>query len=190
MCSFSGPSSLILIDLLTKFCSKIKVVFINTGLHFPETLKTVEMIKKRYNIDILEIKPEISTNLDFKNHWKNDPDKCSHIRKVIPLEKILSDQEAWITGLRRDQSPTRKYLQPIETDRRGLKKYNPLYNWSFDEVWAYIKQNDILYNPLHDYNYPSIGCQPCTKAIKDGEDIRSGRWSHRKNKKFECGLHL
>ncbi|MHA2244991.1 MAG: phosphoadenylyl-sulfate reductase [Candidatus Hodarchaeales archaeon] len=192
-CSFSGPSSLIIIDLLTKITSKPKIIFINTGYHFPETLKTAEYVKEKYDIEFIEVKPDIpyERNENYgEKLWKNDPDKCCHIRKVIPFEKALSTYDAWITGLRREQSPSRKNIEPIEKDRRGMQKYNPLHNWTYEDVWTYIIQNDVPYNLLHDKNYPSIGCYPCTRAVLYGEDVRSGRWAKAKNKKLECGLHL
>lgn len=192
-CSFSGPSSLIIIDILTKIMSKPKILFINTGYHFPETLKTAENVNEKYDIEFIEVKPDIPDEKNENNDeklWKNDPDKCCRIRKVILFEKALSTYDAWITGLRKEQSPSRNFIEPIEKDRRGLQKYNPLYNWTHEDVWAYIRQNDVPYNPLHDKNYPSIGCYPCTRAVLHGEDIRAGRWAEAKKEKVECGLHL
>ncbi|MHA1213735.1 MAG: phosphoadenylyl-sulfate reductase [Candidatus Hodarchaeales archaeon] len=189
-CSFS-VEDIILLDYLCKITTKPKILFINTGMHFKETLDTVQKIKELYNIDLLEYKPNFSSDKEeekYSDLWKDDPDKCCGIRKVEPLERALAKHKAWITGLRREQSPTRKNLQPIEIDKRGMKKFNPLYKWTFEEVWGYIRRNKLPYNPLHDQNYPSIGCEPCTRPIKEGEDIRSGRWSGKG--KLECGLHL
>jgi phosphoadenosine phosphosulfate reductase len=120
--------------------------------------------------------------------WKSDPNACCNIRKVEPLTEILGKYDAWITGIRRDQAPTRANAKKVEYDAKfGLVKFNPLAGWTWDDVWAYIKENNVIYNPLHDNHYPSIGCSYCTRQVMPGEDPRAGRWSG--NDKTECGLH-
>jgi len=120
--------------------------------------------------------------------WSVNPTECCNIRKVEPLTRILSQYEAWITGIRRDQAPTRANSKKIEYDTKfGLVKFNPIAGWTSEDVWNYIRANDIIYNPLHDQNYPSIGCEYCTRQVMPGEDPRAGRWSG--HEKTECGLH-
>src|SRR5690606_7399221 len=120
--------------------------------------------------------------------WQRDPDRCCALRKVEPLTRILSRYAAWITGIRRDQSPSRAHAGIVEWDSKfGLVKFNPLAKWSWDHVWEYIRKNDIPYNELHDRHYPSIGCTHCTVPVMPGEDLRSGRW--KSSEKTECGLH-
>ena len=121
--------------------------------------------------------------------WASRPDQCCDIRKVEPLKKILSTLDAWVTGVRRDQAPTRANTKKLEWDAKfELVKINPLADWTWSQVWDYIKANDVPYNPLHDRNYPSIGCTYCTRPVAEGEDPRAGRWSG--FNKTECGLHL
>jgi phosphoadenosine phosphosulfate reductase len=120
--------------------------------------------------------------------WKSNPNGCCNIRKVEPLTDILSQFEAWITGIRRDQAPTRANAKKVEYDTKfGLVKFNPLASWTSDDVWNYIRQHNVTYNPLHDNYYPSIGCEKCTRQVLPGEDPRAGRWAG--NDKTECGLH-
>ena len=116
--------------------------------------------------------------------------ECCHIRKVVPLQQILATADAWITGQRQDQAVTRNLLDIIEWDDANQKiKFNPLADWDSDAVWAYIKQHNVPYNVLHDRGYPSIGCEPCTRAVKSGEDARAGRWWWEAADQKECGLH-
>jgi phosphoadenosine phosphosulfate reductase len=123
------------------------------------------------------------------NLWSTSPDRCCFIRKVLPLRRFLSTRSAWITGIRRDQSPTRKGIGIVSWDAaNGLVKINPLARWTESDVWAYIRRYDLPYNPLHDEGYPSIGCIPCTRQVADGEDARAGRW--RGHEKLECGIHV
>lgn len=116
---------------------------------------------------------------------------CCHVRKVEPLERALRDLDAWITGLRQDQEPSRKTIGKVEVDRLhgGRVKVNALADWTWDEVWAYVRRNDVPYNRLHDLGYPSIGCAPCTRAVAPGEDLRAGRWWWERDAAKECGLH-
>jgi phosphoadenosine phosphosulfate reductase len=138
------------------------------------------------------VKPELTVEQQAEVHgeklWERTPDKCCEMRKVIPLRNALTPFEAWITAIRRDQTLDRANASIVERDRKfGLVKINPLVAWTSRDVWAYVHNNDVPYNPLHDQNYPSIGCWPCTTPVMPGEDPRSGRWRGREKK--ECGLH-
>lgn len=188
-CSFGEP---ILIDMILKVNPRARVFSIDTGLHFPETMALKEKIESKYDIEIECIKPEMSLEEMEEKYgpelWKRDPDKCCKIRKVEPLTRFLKTLRCWITGIRRDQSPTRACAPVVGVDRRyGLVKVNPLVTWTARDVWKYMKENDVPYNELLDKAYPSIGCEPCTEPVRPGEDPRSGRWSG--SSKTECGLH-
>lgn len=187
-----GAEDMVLIDMLSKLTSNPRVFYLDTDKHFKETLETRDRVQEKYNISILKVSTELSlekqATLYGDNLWQLNPDLCCQIRKVQPLTNVLSEQDAWITGIRREQSPARTNAQAIEWDQKfELIKLNPLINWSHEQVWYYIRQFQVPYNPLHDQHYPSIGCSVCTRPVQFGEDIRSGRWSH--TEKTECGLH-
>ncbi len=140
----------------------------------------------------MRVSPKLTPEEQAASHgeelWKIDPNQCCNIRKVEPLTRILSQYDAWITGIRRDQAPTRANAKKVEYDHKfGLVKFNPIADWTSDDVWTYIRDNQVLYNPLHDRNYPSIGCEHCTRPVQPGEDPRAYRWSG--TEKTECGLH-
>ena len=173
----------VLIDLAVKVAPAIEVVFIDTGYHFPETLETVETVRRRYglNLRIMTVAPH------DQELWKADPENCCSAVKVGQLDRALAGKAAWMSGLRRDEAPSRANAAIVERDLRGLVKINPLANWTFADVEGYIAEHDVPVNPLIARGYPSIGCMPCTKPVAEGEDPRSGRWSGRD--KSECGLH-
>jgi phosophoadenylyl-sulfate reductase (thioredoxin)/thioredoxin-dependent adenylylsulfate APS reductase len=191
-CSF-GAEDVVLVDMLQKISPKTDIFYLDTDFHFKETYETRDRMAARYpGIPFVEVKPELTPEEQAAQHgeelWKSDPNACCNIRKVQPLTKILSKYEAWITGIRRDQAPTRANAKKIEYDVKfGLVKFNPIAHWTSEDVWNYIRANDVIYNPLHDQNYPSIGCEHCTRQVMPGEDPRAGRWSG--NEKTECGLH-
>lgn len=191
-CSF-GAEDVVLVDMLQKISPKTDIFYLDTDFHFKETYETRDLMAARYpGIPFVEVKPELTPEEQAAQHgeelWKSDPNACCNIRKVQPLTKILSKYEAWITGIRRDQAPTRANAKKIEYDVKfGLVKFNPIAHWTSEDVWNYIRANDVIYNPLHDQNYPSIGCEHCTRPVMPGEDPRAGRWSG--NDKTECGLH-
>lgn len=191
-CSF-GAEGIVLIDLIHKVNKYAKIIFLDTGLHFPETYELIEKVKNRFpSLQIELIKPKVALDEQTKWYgdelWKSNPNLCCHLRKVAPLKEELQDVEAWISGLRRDQSPTRRNTQFINKDEKFKKiKICPLIHWSWDDVMTYIHLNDLPYNPLHDIGYPSIGCAPCTKPVIDSRNARSGRWADQS--KIECGLH-
>jgi phosphoadenosine phosphosulfate reductase len=191
-CSF-GAEGIVLIDLIYKVNKQAKIIFLDTGLHFPETYELIEKVKNRYpTLEITMLKPKASLADQAKWYgdelWKHTPNLCCHMRKVVPLREALSNVSAWISGLRRDQSTTRKKTQYINKDEKFHKvKICPLIHWSWDDIMTYINLNSLPYNPLHDQGYPSIGCEPCTNPVANTEDLRAGRWAG--NPKTECGLH-
>jgi len=191
-CSF-GAEDVVLVDMLQKVSPTTDIFYLDTDFHFKETYETRDRLAERYpGIPFVEVKPEITPEeqaAQFGDElWKSDANKCCDIRKVQPLTKILSQYEAWITGIRRDQAPTRANAKKIEYDVKfGLVKFNPIAHWTTEDVWQYIRDNDVVYNPLHDNYYPSIGCEYCTRQVMPGEDPRAGRWSGQE--KTECGLH-
>ena len=190
-CSF-GAEDVVIVDMLQKISPGSDVFYLDTDFHFKETYETRDKMAERYGIKFVEVKPELTPVEQAEQHgeelWKNDPNLCCNIRKVQPLTQILSKYEAWITGIRRDQAPTRANAKKIEYDTKfGLVKFNPIADWTQEDVWNYIRTNNVYYNPLHDNHYPSIGCEYCTRQVMPGEDPRAGRWSG--NDKTECGLH-
>ncbi|SHM71899.1 phosphoadenylyl-sulfate reductase [Gracilibacillus kekensis] len=191
-CSF-GAESMVLIDLIAKVKKDAALVFLDTDLHFQETYDLIEEVQKRYPLLKIEMKkPSITVDEQREQYgaalWKRNPDQCCYIRKVKPLEEALSGATAWISGLRRSQSPTRANTRFINKDDRFQSiKICPLIHWSWEDVWDYIQLNALPYNKLHDQSYPSIGCIPCTAKVLNNDDERAGRWAD--FQKTECGLH-
>jgi phosphoadenosine phosphosulfate reductase len=174
----------VLVDLAVSVEPSIEVTFIDTGYHFPETLETVERVRRHYglNLRMMTVPPH------DEELWKVDPENCCSAIKVGQLDRALAGKEAWMSGLRRAESPTRAEAPIVVRDLRGLVKVNPLATWSDLDVQGYIRDHDIITNPLLERGYLSIGCWPCTKPVAPGEDPRSGRWNG--SDKTECGLHL
>jgi phosphoadenosine phosphosulfate reductase len=190
-CSF-GAEDVVLVDMLQKISPASDIFYLDTDFHFKETYETRDRMAEKYGLKFVQVKPKLTPEEQATEHgdelWKSDPNSCCGIRKVEPLTRILTEYEAWITGIRRDQAPTRANAKKVEYDTKfGLVKFNPLASWTSEDVWDYIRANDIIYNPLHNQNYPSIGCEYCTKQVMPGEDPRAGRWAG--NEKTECGLH-
>jgi len=190
-CSF-GAEDVVLVDMIQKISPKTDIFYLDTDFHFKETYETRDRLEQHYGMKFVQVKPAITPEEQAEKHgaelWKSDPNGCCNIRKVEPLTRILGQYEAWITGIRRDQAPTRANAKKIEYDTKfGLVKFNPIASWTSEDVWAYIRANNVIYNPLHDNNYPSIGCEYCTRQVMPGEDPRAGRWAG--NDKTECGLH-
>jgi phosphoadenosine phosphosulfate reductase len=192
-CSF-GAEGMVLIDLLSKVNKQAKIIFLDTGLHFVETYELIDQVKERYpTLQIEMVKPKLSLTEQIEQYgselWKENPNLCCQLRKVAPLKEALTGVKAWISGLRREQSITRNKTQYINKDDKFQNiKICPLIHWTWDEILMYIDLNKLPYNPLHDKGYPSIGCAPCTRPVKDSEDPRAGRWAGQS--KTECGLHL
>jgi len=190
-CSWQKQSS-VLVHLVSELGLGIDIIELDTHLFFKETYETREALVARYGLNL--IRPEIITvaeqhNQEGPNLWESDPDRCCHIRKVEPLIRVLDPYDAWISGIRRDQSPSRANARKVErSERYGVWKIQPLADWDEDRVWSYIVANDIPYNPLHDAGYRSIGCIPCTRPIRPDEEERAGRWAG--SDKLECGIHI
>ena len=174
----------VLIDLATKVDPAIEVLFIDTGYHFPETLETVEAVRRHYGLNLRMM----TVARQEEELWKVDPENCCSAVKVGQLDRALADKDAWMSGLRRAEAPTRATAPIVARDLRGLVKVNPLATWTDEDVHGYIRDHDIIVNPLTLQGYPSIGCMPCTHPVAPGEDPRSGRWVG--SDKTECGLHL
>ncbi|MED1674288.1 phosphoadenylyl-sulfate reductase [Pallidibacillus thermolactis] len=192
-CSF-GAEGIVLIDLISKVKKDAEIVFLDTSLHFKETYELIDRIKEKYrDLNIRIKKPKLTLEEQEEKYgpelWRKDPNLCCFIRKVRPLEEVLYGIPAWISGLRREQSPSRAKTDFVNKDERFHSiKVCPLIYWTWEDVWNYIDTNKLPYNPLHDQDYPSIGCAPCTAPVKEGEDLRSGRWQG--FNKTECGLHI
>jgi phosphoadenosine phosphosulfate reductase len=190
-CSF-GAEDCVLVDMAARVAPDVDVFYLDTRLLFPETYATRDRLIERYGIRPLPVTPRLTLEEQAAEFgpalWSRDPDLCCHLRKVEPLSGFLAGRAAWITGIRREQSPTRANAPLVEWDERfGLVKCNPLALWRWSDVWDYIRAHQVPYNPLHDRGYPSIGCRPCTRPVRPGEDPRAGRWPG--FAKTECGLH-
>ena len=174
----------VLVDIAAKAAPGIEVVFLDTQYHFAETLWYVERVRERYDLNLTVMEPLVEPD----DLWQTDPDECCAMRKVEPLARALAGKQAWMTGLRRVEAPTRATTPITHLDvGRGIVKVNPLAPWTDDDIAAYKRDHDLLEHPLTSQGYPSIGCWPCTRPVAPGEDPRSGRWAGRG--KMECGLH-
>jgi phosphoadenosine phosphosulfate reductase len=194
-----GAEDVVVIDMLMKINPKSRVFTLDTGRLNQETYDVMDEIRNKYNMNIEVMFPEQNEveqmvkvngmNLFYQSIGNRK--LCCGIRKVHPLNKMLSTIDGWITGLRADQTQNRSDAKKIEIDEQhnNIIKVNPIIDWKWEQVWDYIKTNKIPYNKLHDKGYPSIGCEPCTRAIKPGEDLRAGRWWWEADPEKECGLH-
>jgi phosphoadenosine phosphosulfate reductase len=184
LCLTASMNDAVMIDLATAVEPSLEVVFIDTRYHFPETLATVETIRRRYglNLKMMTVAPQPEPL------WKVDPVNCCAAAKIEQLDRALVGKLAWMSGLRRAEASTRATAPIIARDLRGLVKINPIATWSDADVAGYIADHDVPVNPLRAQGYPSIGCQPCTQPVHPGADPRSGRWAGMD--KTECGIHL
>ena len=199
MASSFGAEDVVVIDMVAKVASQIKVFTLDTGRLNDETYEVMERVRFRYETDLEVMFPqrEAVEQLErtkglysFRESVENRRE-CCQIRKVEPLRRALAPLKAWMTGLRRDQAVTRGDTDAVEWDEgNGLVKVNPLVEWTNEQVWEYIRAQNVPYNRLHDQNFPSIGCAPCTRAVQPGEDIRAGRWWWELPEYKECGLHV
>lgn len=200
LASSFGAEDVVLIDMLARIDRRSRVFTLDTGRLPQETYDVMEKIRDKYGLEIEIYYPDTKAVEDMVTHYGPDlfyksvelRKLCCEIRKVEPLKRALKELSAWITGLRREQSVTRTEVKKVEIDRshNSIVKINPLADWSEEQVWSYIRENGVSYNALHDQNYPSIGCAPCTRAIKPGEDVRAGRWWWEDPEHKECGLHI
>ncbi|WP_224367584.1 phosphoadenylyl-sulfate reductase [Hyalangium versicolor] len=195
-----GAEDVVLIDLARQYAPSLRLFTLDTGRLPPETYELMETIRKRYGVEVETFFPDRSRvealesaqgYFSFKRSIEARKECCG-LRKVEPLKRALSGRQAWVTGLRREQSVTRTGVEVVEldVDHGGLVKLNPLAGWSAKQVWSYIRDNGVPYNALHDRGYPSIGCAPCTRAVKPYEDERAGRWWWESAENRECGLHV
>jgi phosphoadenosine phosphosulfate reductase len=187
-----GPEGIALIDIAAMVQPEFRVFTLDTDFLFPETYDLMQRIEKRYRIRVETLKSAVTPDEQERLHgpalWGRDPDACCNLRKVEPLRNKLSQLRAWVTSIRREQTPARASVLKVEWDAKfHLVKINPLADWTAGKVWQYIRDHDLPYNPLHDRGYPSIGCTHCTRSVQPGEDARAGRWSG--FNKTECGLH-
>lgn len=193
-----GAEDQIITYMLAKSGKPVPIFTLDTGRVFPESYDLLHRTVNRYGMHIKSYYPDTDQVEDMVNtkginlFYESIENRklCCHVRKIVPLRRALLGMDAWITGLRRDQSVTRTDLKIVEWDSaNGLIKINPLLEWSEEQVWDFIKLNNIPYNKLHELGFPSIGCQPCTRAIEKGEDLRAGRWWWEMPDSKECGLH-
>ncbi|MCF8330891.1 MAG: phosphoadenylyl-sulfate reductase [Bacteroidales bacterium] len=190
----------VLTDMICKHDkTNVSFVTLDTGRMFEETYDILHRTNMRYKINIKAMFPErdkveqMTQEKGINLFYESIENRklCCHIRKTLPLMRAIEGHKIWITGLRRSQSVTRKDIPMIEWDEaHNITKVNPLINWEYDDVWDYIKKNNIPYHKLHDKGFPSIGCEPCTRAVSEGEDIRAGRWWWESPDNKECGLHI
>ena len=194
-----AAEDMVLTDMILKAKLPIGIFSLETGRLHQETLAVLDKVKTRYDHDITQYRPQPEAVAAYVeqnglNAFYNSVEmrrECCRIRKVEPLGRALAGNKAWVTGQRRAQSTTRAELHVQEDDAaHAMTKFNPLADWSEEDVWAYIRANDVPYNALHDQGYPSIGCEPCTRAVQPGEDVRAGRWWWENPDSKECGLHM
>ena len=194
-----AAEDMVITDLILKAGLPIKIFSLETGRLHPETLAVLDKVKETYGYEIALYRPQTEAVDAYVaqngiNAFYDSIEmrrECCRIRKVEPLGRALAGNKAWVTGQRRAQSTTRAELAIEEDDAtHGMTKFNPLADWSEQDVWNYVRDNNVPYNALHDQGYPSIGCAPCTRAIEPGEDIRAGRWWWENPDSKECGLHM
>lgn len=193
-----GAEDMVITDLIARHQLPIALGTLETGMLHAQTSALIPRIEQRYGLKVEVYQPVaesvvhfVKTNGDKAMYQSIDLRKaCCGIRKLEPLARMLAQRDAWVTGLRREQSNNRGVVSFSETDDKGRAKINPLADWTWNDVWHYIANHDVPYNPLHDEFMPSIGCAPCTRAIAVGEDFRAGRWWWEDEKAKECGLHV
>lgn len=191
MATAMGAEGCCLVAMLASIGRPVRVFNIDTDYQFEETLETKARLEEKYGITIERVHASLTREEIEAIHgpdlWKRDPVACCRIRKVEPLRETVAGAAAWISAIRRDQTPDRAKAEIVEWDAKfDLVKINPLLAWTWKDVWSYIHTHDVPFNPLHERGYPSIGCRPCTKPPAEGADPRSGRWN---GERTECGLH-
>lgn len=188
-----GAEGCCILHMLAEIAPNTAMINLDTGYQFAETLDLRDRIQRRYGIEIKLVQPEMNV-ADYESEhggplYTHRPDQCCFDRKIVPLRKAVVGYEAWISSIRRDQTKDRAVAKVVQWDPKfSLAKVNPLLGWTFKDVWNFIYKHRIPYNPLHDQDYPSIGCKPCTAPVEAGQDEREGRWKG--SKKKECGLHV
>jgi phosphoadenosine phosphosulfate reductase len=187
-----GTEGIVLLDLAARSCPGLKVFTLDTGYLFPQTLELANTVELHYGMRVERLQSEITPDAQAQIYepglWNRDPDLCCEIRKIRPLKKKLGSLCAWVTAIRREQTPSRKNVGKVEWDSKfQLVKINPLADWTREQIWTYIQKHRLAYNTLHDQGYPSIGCIQCTQPVTPEAHPRSGRWAS--FSKMECGLH-
>jgi phosphoadenosine phosphosulfate reductase len=187
-----GGDAVVLIDIAARTVKNLRVFTLDTDFLFPETYELIERVERKYGIQVertrAALSPEQQATCYGEALWSREPNLCCQIRKVDPLKAKVSELDAWVSGIRRDQTPSRATAKKLEWDAHfGLVKLNPLADWTTEQIWDYVRANELPYNALHDRNYPSVGCTHCTRPVQIGEDARAGRWVG--FQKTECGLH-
>ncbi|MDB5308907.1 MAG: cysH [Gemmataceae bacterium] len=195
MATAFGAEGCCIIHMFAEIQPAVTFINLDTGYQFPETLELRERIKARYGIEVELVRPELTVAEYEREHggplYGHRPDQCCHDRKTLPLRGAMKriDPLAWVSAIRKDQTTDRARADVVQWDPKfDVVKVNPLLNWTKKDVWAFVMKHDVPYNPLHDQDYPSIGCWPCTRAVRPGEDDRAGRWAGKVKK--ECGLHV
>ncbi len=200
--SFSGAEDVVLIDMLANMTDRAEIFCLDTGRLHSETLRFLERVRKHYGLAVEVMSPQADAvqrlvgQKGLFSFYEDGHEECCSIRKIEPLRRRLEGVDAWITGQRRDQSPTRADVPVVQLDRAFSKpqaplyKFNPLAGWRSEDVWRYIRDHEVPYNELHDRGFVSIGCEPCTRAVAPHEHERAGRWWWEAAVKKECGLHL
>ena len=199
--SFSGAEDVVLIDMASRINPDLQVFSLDTGRLHTETYRFLEQVRERYNIKLEVLSPDTELLENFVREkglysfYRDGHKECCGVRKIVPLRRKLLTVDAWITGQRKDQSPTRANVPVMEADtafstaEHPLYKFNPLSNWSSEQVWGYIRDNEVPYNELHNRGYISIGCEPCTRPVLPNQHERAGRWWWEETTRKECGLH-
>ncbi len=193
-----GAEDMVVTDLIARHRLPIALGTLETGMLHAETVALIGRIESRYGLPVEVYRPVGEAVVRFVGRHGEKPmfesvdlrKACCALRKLEPLARMLAGRDAWVTGMRREQSAQRGTVEPVETDDAGRTKFNPLADWTWADVWHYIARNEVPYNPLHDAFMPSIGCAPCTRAIAVGEDFRAGRWWWEAEGAKECGLHV
>ena len=190
--SFGGPEGMALIDMISRITDEVTILTIDTGFLFDETIEFREEVMRRYKLPLEVLRPKLSVEEQVERYGERmrtcSPDLCCQVRKIEPLERALEDYDAWMTGIRREQTPQRANTKMAAWEERyGAAKIAPLATWSTEQVWEYVEENNVPVNPLLWQGYKSIGCEPQTRPVAADEDPRAGRWSG--TEKTECGLH-
>jgi phosphoadenosine phosphosulfate reductase len=188
------PTGIVTLHMLSEIAPETTVITLDTGLLFPETYTLVDALEQRFHLRLIRVRPTQTVDQQAAEYgpalWSRNPDQCCNLRKTIPLTEALRGSEAWITGLRRDQSEGRANVPVVSWDKKyNNVKLSPFATWTEEMIWTYLHAHELPYNPLHDEGYPSIGCQPCTQAVAlETSDKRAGRWAA--HTKTECGIHV
>ena len=191
MSSSFQTQSVPLLHMISQIRPQMRVFFVDTGFHFWDTLMFREKLERLWQFNVVDLRPDGSWRIFLRQFgrdlYEHDPDLCCYIRKVQPMQQAMQGIKAWITGIRRDQTAHRAQAKILELQENGLLKINPMLNWTKQDIWKYIRENNLPEHPMLEKGYTSIGCTPCTRPVLPGEDERSGRWTGKN--KTECGLH-